>query len=40
MNGHFSFFGFTPSEDWAEAELGLGFQLNDRTDMNVSYRAA
>jgi len=39
MNGHFTFAGFTPAEDWAEAELGLGFQINDTTDMNVSYRA-
>jgi outer membrane autotransporter protein len=39
MNGHFTFDGFIPSEDWAEAELGLGFQINDRTHMNASYRA-
>jgi hypothetical protein len=39
MNGHFTFFGFTPSEDWGEAELGLGWQINDNTDMALSYRA-
>jgi outer membrane lipase/esterase len=39
MNGHFTMFGFTPSEDWVEAELGLGWQLSDRTNMGVSYRS-
>jgi outer membrane lipase/esterase len=39
MNGHFTFDGFTPAEDWVEAELGLGWQISDATEMSVSYRA-
>jgi outer membrane lipase/esterase len=39
MNGHFTFDGFTPSEDWIEADIGLGWQISDRTDLSVSYRA-
>jgi outer membrane lipase/esterase len=39
MNGHFTMLGFTPSEDWVEAELGLGWALSDDTSVGVSYRA-
>jgi outer membrane lipase/esterase len=39
MNGHFTFLGFTPNKDWAEGELGLGWAMNDHTNLNVSYRA-
>jgi outer membrane lipase/esterase len=39
MNGHFTFFGFTPSEDWVEADVGLGWKISDQTDLSVSYRA-
>jgi outer membrane lipase/esterase len=39
MNGHFTFYGFTPEEDWAEGEVGLGWQVSDNANMFVSYRA-
>ena len=39
MNGHFTFFGFTPDEEWVEGELGLGWQLSDTANMHASYRA-
>jgi outer membrane lipase/esterase len=39
MNGHFTFYGFTPNKDWAEGELGLGWAVNDDTNLAVSYRA-
>jgi len=38
MNGHFTFDGFIYAEDFVEAELGLGWAVNDRTNVNVSYR--
>jgi len=38
MNGHFTFQGFTYAEDFIEGELGLGWAVNDRTNLNVSYR--
>jgi len=39
LNGHFTMLGFTPSEDWVEAEVGLGWQLSDNSSMGVSYRS-
>jgi outer membrane lipase/esterase len=39
MNGHFTMLGFTPAEDWVEAEVGLGWALSDKTGIGVAYRA-
>ncbi len=39
MNGHFTFDGFLPSEDWVEADVGLNYQMNDKTMFSFAYRA-
>jgi outer membrane lipase/esterase len=37
MNGHFTMPGFTPSDNWVTAELGVAFDVSDRTTGYVSY---
>jgi outer membrane lipase/esterase len=37
MNGHFVMPGYQPSDNWWTAEVGLGFNISDRTKMFVSY---
>jgi len=39
MNGHFTFDGFLPAQDWIEADLGVDFALNDKTNLSFAYRA-
>jgi outer membrane lipase/esterase len=38
MNGRFELPGFTPSEDWIEADLGLSMQFGENTVGALSYR--
>jgi outer membrane lipase/esterase len=37
MNGHFTMPGYAPSDNWWTAEIGVGWELNDRTTAFVSY---
>ena len=37
MNGNFVMPGYTPSDNWWTAEVGLGFEISDRSSMFVSY---
>jgi outer membrane lipase/esterase len=37
MNGHFTMPGFIPTDNWLTAELGVAFQVSDRTTAHVSY---
>jgi OOP family OmpA-OmpF porin len=38
MNGHFTMPGFLPTDNWWTAELGIGFQVSDKTSASVSYQ--
>jgi outer membrane lipase/esterase len=38
MNGHFTFPGYIPSERWFEGELGLGWNMNEDTELSFSWR--
>ena len=39
MNGHFTLDGFQPARDWFEADVGVGYALNDKSALSLSYRA-
>ena len=38
MNGHFTLDGYPGADSWYEADLGLGYGINDDTSVSVSYR--
>lgn len=38
MNGHFTLDGFQPAGDWAEADVGVNYALNETTSLSFSYR--
>jgi outer membrane lipase/esterase len=37
MNGNFVMPGYTPSDNWVTAEVGIGFSISERSSMFVSY---
>lgn len=39
MNGHFTLDGYPGAEDWLEADLGLGYDVSDKSVVSLSYRA-
>jgi outer membrane lipase/esterase len=39
MNGHFTLDGYPGAEDWLEADLGLGYDVNDKSTVSLTYRA-
>ena len=39
MNGHFTLDGFQPASDWVEADVGVNYELNEKTALSFSYRA-
>jgi len=38
LNGHFTLDGFQPASDWAEADLGVNYMLNDSTSLTLAYQ--
>lgn len=38
MNGHFTMAGFTPSQNWVEADIGVNIEVNDKTQAFFGYR--
>ena len=38
LNGHFTLDGFQPAGDWAEADVGVNYALNETTSLSFSYR--
>jgi outer membrane lipase/esterase len=38
MNGHFTFPGYAPSQDWVEADVGLAYALNESTELSFAWR--
>ena len=39
MNGHFTLDGYPGAQDWLEADLGLGYDVSDKSTVSLSYRA-
>ena len=39
MNGHFTLDGFQAPKDWVEADIGVNYELNEKTAVSFSYRA-
>ena len=39
MYGHFTLDGFQAPKDWVEADIGVNYELNEKTAVSFSYRA-